>query len=110
MDLVGQMKKVVTFKQNTPSTQGAGGKDSYSDLLTTRGYLKKSSGSRNPAYSDILGDNSWTLIVRKQAALTSALSMSLKIEIDNKLFTIQSWEDVNEDNALYKFSLTQQDA
>ncbi len=110
MDLVGQMDKVVVFKTNAPTALGAGNKDGYSTLLTTRGYLKKSVGSRSSAYSDILGDSSYSLTVRRQAALTAALSMSLRIEIEGNRFTVQGWEDIEEEHFYYRFSLTRQDA
>lgn len=109
-DLVGNMDKVVVFKQNAPTALGAGNKDGYSTLLTTRGYLKKSVGSRNSGFSDILGDSSYFLTVRKQAALTAALKMSLKVEIENRTYTIQGWEDIEEEHFYYRFSLTRQDA
>lgn len=106
MDLVGNMDKVVVFSTNAPTTEGAGKHDVYSTLLTTRGFLERSSGDRSLVFGEIDGNSSWTLIVRKQAALTAALAMSLKVEIDGRLYTVTAWEDIKEKHFYYKFNLT----
>ena len=105
-DMIGKMDAACELLQNTPVSLGAGNKDQYAILLTTRGYLKKMSGNRTGGLADIALDNSWTLIVRKQAALVNALRADLKWRIGGKVYTIQTWEDVNEDHFYYKFTLS----
>lgn len=110
-DLIGNMDKVVTFYVNTPTDAGAGGNnDGYSAALTTRGFLKKQSGDRNSQLYDLAISNTWYLTVRKQNALSAILSPSLKVGVQGKegLFTVQSWEDVQEDHFYYKLTLSQQ--
>jgi hypothetical protein len=123
-DIIGNMDKIVTIYTNTGMDAGAGGKDNYVLLLETRGYLKKLSGNRTGAFGEILGDNSYHLIVRREATLTDKLNdpsfnnMALKIEIAETItngtvqrrFTVQTWENLNEDYFYYKFSLTEQRA
>lgn len=107
-DLIGQMKKVCTLLINTGQTSTTGGgTDSYSSGPTTRGYLKRDSGDRGQQFGDIVGQNTWTLIVRVQAQITVNLGMGVKWLIDNKRFTVQSWEDINQEGFYYKFKLTQ---
>jgi hypothetical protein len=109
-DLIGNMDKVVLFRTNSGAQLGAGGQDAYTDLLTTRGSLKKVSGRTGLSFGDILTSDTWTLIVRVQSALTAALSNSLRISIDSRSFKVDSWEDVNEDHFYYKFTITEQRA
>jgi hypothetical protein len=109
-DLIGKMDKVCELLQNTPTAQGAGAVDSYAVLLTTRGYLKKSSGSRSLQFADISVNDSWSLIVRKQNQMVNNLRRDMKWRIDNRTFTIDSWEDIEEEHFYYKFYLTEQRA
>lgn len=107
-DLIGKMKKICELLQNNPTIQGAGAKDNYSVLLTTRGYLRKSSDSRNMSFGDITQDNSWKLTVRKQDQMVNNLRRDVKWRIDGKTFTIQGWKDIEEEHFYYEFSLTEQ--
>lgn len=104
-DIVGKMRKVVKFYKNTPAQQGAGWKDNYALLLTTRGYLKKDFGDRNGAFGEISSDSSFTLFVRKQDALQNNLSVSIKLIIDNYWYTINSWEEVEHLVLFYRFKI-----
>lgn len=115
MDLIGQMDAVITFHRNTGQDSGAGGKDRYEELVTTRGYLKKGGGSRTGSFAEVLGSNSWTLIVRKQTVLADAFNdptydvMAIKVtDSNNRRFTIQAPpEDMNEDHFYYKIMLAE---
>lgn len=95
-DLIGNMDEVVEFLQNTPVVVGAGNQDGYALALTTRGYLKRDSGNRAQNFADINGYTTFRLTVRKQAALTALLSMSLKIRINSRIYTIHSWDDTSD--------------
>lgn len=105
---IGELKEIVTFKKNTPSTLGAGAKDSYSTLLTTRGRLRKKSGNRTLSFGSIDEHNQWELIVRFQTALETNLRMDVKIEIGGRTFTINSFEKIGEKNFYYVFNLAAQ--
>lgn len=108
MDMIGRLDKIVAFQTNAPVASGAGNRDIYSTVLTTRGYLKFGGGSRSGADYLIEGNQAWTLIVRKENALVAILGMSLKVLIEGKLYTVQSFEDIDEEHGYYKFSLTRQ--
>lgn len=105
---VGKMDKVVLFRINNSTQLGAGGQDGYADLLTTRGYFKQDSGSRDGAFADIQSGSSGSLTVRRQSLLTSNLSTSLQIVFDGRTFIVHSWEDVSEEHFYYKFRITDQ--
>ena len=105
---IGEFNKTVVFKQNTPSTLGAGKKDSYTTLLTTKGRLKKQSGSRSLGFGDIQITNSYELLVRYQTSLATNLRADVKIEIENKTYTIQTFEKVGEKDFYYRFIIVEQ--
>lgn len=105
---VGQLNKVVVFKQNTPTTLGAGAKDAYTTLLTTRGSLRKLNGGRGLSFGELLESNSYEMITRYQVALANGLNMAVKVEIESKTYTIQSFEKIGEKKFYYKFILNQQ--
>lgn len=105
---IGQLNKIVTFKVNTPTTQGAGKKDAYTTLLSTRGSLKQLSSSRQLAYGSISEGVRWELVVRYETELEDNLDMSLKVEYSGRTFTIDSWEKVGEKRFYYKFILSEQ--
>lgn len=107
-DLVGKMDKVVLFRKNNSAALGAGAQDSYADLLTTRGALKKVRGNTGISFGDILTNDAYTLIVRKQSLLESNLSNSLRIFIEGRSFKVDSWENIEEDHFYYRFNITEQ--
>lgn len=107
MDLIGRMDKICDFLING-QTIGLGAKDNYALAATTRGYLKKGGGRRSGAFGDIAINESWTLIVRKQEAITTNLRVDNKWRIDSRMFAVQSWEDVEEDGFYLKFTLTEE--
>jgi len=105
---VGTLNKVVVFKQNTPTTKGAGKADAYTTLLTTRGSLKKLNGSRGISFGELLESNSYEMFTRYQQDLEDNLSMSVKVEIESRLFTISSYEKIGEKRFYYRFILNEQ--
>lgn len=109
MDLIGQMKQVCDLLINS-QTIGLGAKDNYLLAATTRGYLKKGGGSRSVNGGDIGINDNWTLIVRQEAAITTNLRVDNKWRVGSRLFTVQSWEDVEESGFYYKFTLTEERA
>lgn len=105
---IGQLNNVVTFKVNTPVAHGAGKKDAYTTLLSTRGKMTQLSASRQLAYGSISEGVRWELIVRFETDLEDNLDMSLKVEYSGRTFTIDSWEKVGEKRFYYKFILSEQ--
>lgn len=109
---IGQLKKIVVFKKNTPIAKGAGKKDVYATLLTTRGYLERSSGSRTLEAGQEISSNRWTLVTRFQNALLTEIDVNrsnMKVEIDSKTFLINGTPElIDERRMYYRFSLTQQ--
>lgn len=103
--MIGQLRSRVKFEQNAPTTLGAGKKDAYTELLTTWGELKKNSGQR---VADALSEkliSSYTLHVRKQEALANGLDKKTRVVINNRFFTIVSYELVQQKQFFYKFEL-----
>ena len=104
---IGQLNKVVLFQMNIPAALGAGGKDVYVDLLTTKGYLKKKSGFKNAQFGEISSDNSYDLWIRYQPYLQSHLRIDLRIIINSRVFALESWEQVNEKNFYYRLAVNE---
>lgn len=102
---IGKLIHRVIFYVNSPTAAGAGFKDSYSTLLTTRGYLRRKSGSRNLSFGAIQNQTSCELYVRYQTLLENNLRSDVKISVNGKLYTIESWEKVEEKAFYYKFEI-----
>lgn len=112
--VIGQMRSVVVFKTNTPvitatadreAVTTGGQNDVYTTLLTTRGRLRKISGGRGLDFGLIENKESYKLLCRFQSALEYSITANMKVEVDNKGFTIDTWEKVDEINHLYEFVL-----
>lgn len=105
---IGDLNKVVIFKQNTPVTKGAGKEDAYTTLLTTRGSMIQKSSSRGSNYGEISDGANWELIVRFQTALDGLDYMKMKLEYNSRTFQINSFEKIGEKRFYLKFSLSEQ--
>jgi hypothetical protein len=105
---VGNLHKVIVFKQNNPTVKGAGKADAYTTLLTTRGSLKKLNGNRGLSFGELLESNSYEMITRHQQALEDNLRMDMKIDIEGRTFTIQSYDKVQGKRFYYRFILNEQ--
>ena len=114
MVAVGAMNQLVKFEKNTPiNVPGGPGKiDSFEEFLTCFGYLRKNSGVRLLSAGEIAEDNRYTLEVWYQDALYNELYnssvKSLKIIIDNRKFTISSWEKLKMQPMKIQFTLNEQ--
>lgn len=108
---IGQLRSVVTFEKNTPGVKGAGFSDDYTELLNTRGRLRKRSGNRGLSFGQIMLDSGFELIVRAEDALNTALSVNpaatLRIVVDGKIYTITSYEKVEQKGFFYIFLLNE---
>lgn len=105
MDL-GQLNKVIVFKQNVPIQKGAGKEDVYTTLLTTRGSMVQKSSNRYLGYGEIKNGTSWECVTRWQEALDGLDFMKMKVEYDSKTFQITSVEKVDEKRFYLKFGLS----
>lgn len=103
------MRTIAKLCLNIPTAQGAGYTDNYGILLTTRGKLEKSSGSRGLLSGEIEGNSSYNLTVRYQQAIDVNLSISSKWLIGGIFYTIDAWEKVEEINFYYKFRLSKKE-
>jgi len=103
--LIGKLNKKVLFRFNIPEAKGAGFSDTYFDLLTTKGYLKRNHGSRGLALGEVDVKSNYTLWVRYQSYLESHLRNDLHVVIDGKTYTVGDWELVDEKNFYYKIIL-----
>lgn len=102
---IGQMRSSVAFLSNTPTPLGSGQKDAYSIFLTTRGRLRKKSGGRGLDLGLLAGNDSYELICRFDSAYVSALKNNGKVTVDSLLYTIASWEVVDQIKHFLKFDL-----
>jgi hypothetical protein len=105
---VGQQNKVIVFKTNSATTLGAGKKDNYSTLLTTRGSMKMLNGNRGLSFGELAQNKQWEMVTRFQTGIESALSQSMKVEYDGRTFTIDRWEKIGEKRFYYRFILNEE--
>lgn len=103
--VIGNFNKVVTFLKDVPTPKGAGYKDVFEEVVTTRGYLVKGGGSRSFSFGEIQEDTTWTVYVRKQVLLDE-IKTSWKVRISGDLYTVQSWEVIENRHYYYKITLT----
>lgn len=107
--VIGKMREVVVFLQNTPVAKGAGYEDNYSTLVTTRGQLIDSGESRGLSFGAILDTETPKLIVRFQTALANALRSDTKIVINSVTYTMNGRPKlIDQKKHLYEFRLAAQ--
>lgn len=107
MASIGSLTKTVAFQTNTPVAQGVGKKDVYATVLTRRGSLTKKSGNRSLQFGEKALEVSHDLHVRYEAALNAILTTRLKILIDSRVFAVQDWEIIDDQNQWIKFRLNE---
>lgn len=99
---IGQLKEVVKFEKNTPVSDDSGGEDEnlpvWVELLTTRAKVRKQTGNRALEAAELVFNSGYTVTVRYQDAIATALSDpdSIRIVYDNKFLVITSYELQNE--------------
>lgn len=101
---IGLFRERVAFRKNVPPSDDSGGEDdNYSTFLTTRGYLRKTSGNRTLEASQAVNNSTYELWVRYQDALANEIKPSLRAIIDGKNFTCHDVEVIAERDSYYKF-------
>lgn len=101
------MRQVVKVERNDASALGAGTKDHYVEVLTTRGQLTKLSGHRALSFGEATIDNTWELKLRFQDGLNNYTSKSLQFVIDNMIFTVHTFEWIDQKQRYMRFILNQ---
>lgn len=104
---IGQMRQIARFEKNEPTQLGAGKKDNYQPFTTTRCWLKRKSGNRFASLGEAVLGTQWEMGCRAYAELTNDLSKSIKVLINNMIFTVESYELVGEKNHYYYFVLNE---
>lgn len=114
---IGQMRSSVVFKINIPTIAATtsreaittgGQNDVYSNLITTRGRLRKKSGNRTLDLALLAGQDSYELICRFSTSINTEIQVNGKVLVDSIEYTIQSWEVVDQILHWYKFELASQ--
>ena len=91
----GEMRQTGTFRKNTPVPNGSGGfTDSYTDLLTCRGRLRKIKGNRALEQGATVINKNYEWICRYQSALV--VNTGLELVINGQVYRINDWEMVDE--------------
>src|SRR5262245_12849623 len=102
---IGKLKETVLVKTNAPATAGAGYTDSYSTLAEVKGYLKRKSGARVLSGGEFESDDSWELWIWYDSTVWTGLGMKCRVEIGSRVFTINAWQKIEEENRWIKFDL-----
>lgn len=104
---IGECRQIVRFEYNEPTQLGAGKKDHYIELLTTRGKLRKINGNRSNSLGEAILGSQWSLQCRFQLNLSYYMGKSLKVLIDNMFFTIDKYELIDQKQWWYSFTLNE---
>jgi hypothetical protein len=81
--------------------------DNYVEFCTTRGRLTSRSGSRSLDAGELLVFSSHELICRFEQDLANGIDSSVRVVIDNRFFTVTSWELIDEKNFYYRFQMNE---
>lgn len=114
---IGQMRSTARFQLNTP-TQAAttrtdaivtGGQvDVYTDFYTTRCRLRQNSASKGLDMGFLGSNNNFEMVCRFDLNMSTLLYVNGKVYVDSVLYTIQSWEVVDQVKHWLKIQLTKQ--
>jgi hypothetical protein len=103
---IGKLRQNGSLQINTPSVQGAGFKDNYTELLKCRGDLQKIRGNRILDSGEVIISAGWEWICRFQAAINSVSNKkSMRWVIDGRTFTVSDYEQIDQKKRYYRFIL-----
>lgn len=103
---IGKLRQSGQLQVNTPVQQGAGYKDNFTTLLTCRGELRKSNGSRGLNSGEVNINASWEWICRVQSAISTVTNKKLILwVIDGRKFTVNNYELIDQKKRHYRFTL-----
>lgn len=102
---IGDMRQTGTFKKNTPVPNDTGGfVDSFSDLVTCRGRLRKQKGSKALEDGDTVFNKNYEWICRVQNAIV--IDTDTALEISGQLYRILDFEKIDEIRHWYRFVIS----
>jgi hypothetical protein len=106
---VGDMRQLCTLLINAPTRLTAGWQDNYSksDAVKVHGSLQKKNGKRTLESGEVVLVSYWELKIRCLSEITSAIKPSSKWLIDGELYTIETWEKIDNKNKYLYFRLGQ---
>lgn len=100
---IGEMRSVVQMLKNVPTDAiGGGARDHYGIIVTTRGRLRKTGGSRTLNLSEISNAETYELILRYQTAIENDLRIDTKFLINGLVYTIDTWDKFEQINFYYR--------
>ncbi len=102
---IGTMRQVVRMLKNVPTDSGAGAIDHYGVIVTTRGLLRKQSGNRALSFAEIINSEGYEIWLRQEADITNNLRVDNKFLIDGLVYSMDSWELVNEVKFYYRIKV-----
>jgi len=91
--------------KNVPTDSGAGAVDHYGVIVTTRGSLQKQSGNRALSFAEIINSEGYEIWLRQEADITNNLRVDNKFLIDGLVYSMDSWELVNEVKFYYRIKV-----
>lgn len=109
---IAEMRERGSLQNNSGSVYGHGTKEYFqevSGLGDVRGRLRKLGGSRVSDFGEVTFNNRWEWIVRYETAIETALQKSSRWVIDNRFFTIESYELMDNRKFFYRFVLTEKE-
>jgi hypothetical protein len=109
---IAEMRERGSLQNSSNPAYGYGQKDSYSEvsgLGDVRGRLRKLGGNRTNDFGEVSFSNRWEWIVRFETAIETNLFKSSRWVIENRFFTIDSYELMGNRKRFYRFVLTEKE-
>jgi len=104
----GQMNMKITFNIPVKVSDLTGGQDeAYDDFYTTRGYLKKISGTRSFQSGYDQSVNRYEMWTWWRHVLESNISKDMRVIYDNREFSVDHYDLIEEQRRMYHFELTE---
>lgn len=109
---IAELRERGSLQNTTSVAAGFGQKEVYSEvsgLGDVRGRLRKLGGSRRNDFGEVSFSNRWEWIVRFEAAIENNLFKNSRWVIDNRFFTVDSYELMDNRRFFYRFILTEKE-
>ncbi len=109
---IAELREVGSLQNSTSTPSGFGTKDNYSEvsgLGDVRGRLRKLGGRRVADFGEIALSHRWEWIVRYEAGIVNNLNLSSRWVIDNRFFSIDDYELMDNRKRFIRFVLTEKE-
>lgn len=110
---IGECRSVGVLNANEKVAQGAGFKDSYVEVVGTagtRGRLAKMKGQRTLESGEVMIGRSWEWVCRFTVLIENVVEKkSLRWLIDNRVFVVSDYEQIDQKRSWYKFILNEEE-